>query len=747
MTKSVPVFETSFPKMMEEQADDGVDDDWGEADALAMQVPQDMTSTSAGQAPAPTGSDGGSGDLPKPTNEPAESRPMAQHERGSPSGITPDDRLLAKLRADASNTCTNLVQSPADSNHRHEELARTYRDHNRSEGSISLGTVGDGVAETPDDRLAAKLRREINNDSSTSSSTGNTARFVTAGGSSSSVNYSTPDDRLGAKLCSSNNSQRLDETPDDRLSAKVLGTGGGATGSMNDAGNRSLRLGDIALPDRGATNSSNGLHTSGAGSHNMSKSQKLSESAEVGIGAFAVRGVEAAEYEEGRRSSRVTDDDDDDDDNNESLSDGILDAVVTVPCEQEQNKSRWANRKAMITLGICAVVILIAASVGAALAMRPSSTQECQLIELPKKSDHAFGVGLTVAISGDTIIVGAPDSPSGKGSVHVYDRNGKGTWTKLPTVLTPSSSFSGDMFGKAVDIYNDTIVVGAMMEYKLLPGQPTKVIGCAYVFSREKDRSWVERARLLAKIPSRSDQSFASAVAIHGDSILVAEPNKIISIETERDPVADKDIDSDYVGTIYFFERNVTEWILSQQHRRFSAGFGISVGIHAEIAVVGAEEKAYIFRKKQDKKWHLDSTLVTAEGSLSFGTSVAVSPRLVVVGDSGNDDIATHLGKAFVFANNGGTFEENTQISPSNRTSSAGFGTSVGVYKNQIIVSSDGNVGRVYLFKQDSVGNWTERYEGFPSDDTIGSSVAIYGDTAVVSTSHQVYTFDTSANC
>lgn len=119
--------------MMEEQADDGVDDDWGEADALAMQVPQDMTSTSAGQAPAPTGSDGGSGDLPKPTNEPAESRPMAQHERGSPSGITPDDRLLAKLRADASNTCTNLVQSPADSNHRHEELARTYRDHNRSE--------------------------------------------------------------------------------------------------------------------------------------------------------------------------------------------------------------------------------------------------------------------------------------------------------------------------------------------------------------------------------------------------------------------------------------------------------------------------------------------------------------------------------------------------------------------------------------------------------------------------------------
>ena len=722
--------------MIEKQADDEVDDDWGEADVLAMQqVPQDLTS--AGQTPTPTGSDGGSGDLPKPINGPAESRhnvPMT----GPSSGITPDDRLLAKLRADASNACPSLAQRPADSNHQ-SDLARKHCNHNRSEGSIPLGQIGDRVAETPDDRLAAKLCRESNNDSSNSFS-----NIITAGGSSSSFN-DTPDDRLAAKLCGSNNSLRLDETPDDRLTAKVLGASSGTTGSTMDSANRSLRLGDITMPGRGAANDSNRLHTSGAGSHNMSKSQKLTESAELGVGAFAVRGAEAAEYEEGRRSSRFTDDDDDDDDDNddESLSDGVLDAVVTVPDEQEKNKSKWPNRQARIALGICAVVVLIAVSAGATLATRPSTSQDCQLfVELPMKNENVVGSGSSVAISGDTIIVGAPNSPSGKGSVHVYDRSGEGTWKKLPAVLTPSSSFSGDSFGKALGIYNDTIVVGAMMKHTILPGQPVKLIGCAYVFSRQKDSSWVERARLHAKIPSRSDPSFASALAIHGDTILVAEPNKIISIETELEPVADKGIDSDSVGTVYFFEKRNNKWEMSLEHRRFSAGFGISVGIHAEIAAVGAEEKAYLFRKKENKTWHLDSFLITAEASISFGTSVAVSPREIVVGDSG---------KAFIFANAGGKSKEVTKISPSNRTASAGFGKSVGVYKTQIIVGSDEKVGKVYLFRQDSVGNWTETHMGVPSDYAVGNNtgsiVAINADTAVVSTSHHVYTFDTSARC
>ena len=70
--------------------------------------------------------------------------------------------------------------------------------------------------------------------------------------------------------------------------------------------------------------------------------------------------------------------------------------------------------------------------------------------------------GYSVAISGDTIVVGATPTTSARtrpGSACVFTRSGT-TWTPQQT-LTAADGAAGDYFGYSVAISGDTIVVGA----------------------------------------------------------------------------------------------------------------------------------------------------------------------------------------------------------------------------------------------------------------------------------------------
>jgi len=70
--------------------------------------------------------------------------------------------------------------------------------------------------------------------------------------------------------------------------------------------------------------------------------------------------------------------------------------------------------------------------------------------------------GISVAVAGDTIVVGAyydDDNGSASGSTYVFTRTGT-TWTEQ-TKLTASDAADGDSFGDSVAIAGETIVVGA----------------------------------------------------------------------------------------------------------------------------------------------------------------------------------------------------------------------------------------------------------------------------------------------
>ena len=132
-------------------------------------------------------------------------------------------------------------------------------------------------------------------------------------------------------------------------------------------------------------------------------------------------------------------------------------------------------------------------------------------------SDPATGAGFggPLALGGDTAILGA----SGNGSIgaaYVFERNlgGPGNWGEVKK-LVPSAGASGDRFGTAVAISGDTVVVGADRGNEI--GDP----GAVYIYERDQGGagSWGETKRLQAPTPSHD--AFGCAVAIDGDTLVV----------------------------------------------------------------------------------------------------------------------------------------------------------------------------------------------------------------------------------
>jgi len=149
--------------------------------------------------------------------------------------------------------------------------------------------------------------------------------------------------------------------------------------------------------------------------------------------------------------------------------------------------------------------------------------------------------GWDVAIDGNTIVVGAPlDKEKGRnaGAAYIFVREGV-EW-KQQAKLVATDGDSNDKFGNAVDISQDSVVIGTPKDEE--KGKDT---GAAYVFLQSGD-NWTEEQKLL---PSTSEVKgmFGHAVAIADDMAVVGAPLE--------DGV---DVDA---GAAYTFLRRGGEWV------------------------------------------------------------------------------------------------------------------------------------------------------------------------------------------
>ncbi len=156
--------------------------------------------------------------------------------------------------------------------------------------------------------------------------------------------------------------------------------------------------------------------------------------------------------------------------------------------------------------------------------------------------------GISVAVSGDTVVVGAygddssttgvnstpNESAPDSGAAYVFLRSA-GVWTQQ-AYLKPAAvgtSQVGDQFGISVAVSGETVVVGAWGEASSTtganstPNESAAQSGAAYVFVRS-GTTWTQQAYLkpTAVGTTQAGDLFGYSVAVSGDTVVVGAPTE-----------------------------------------------------------------------------------------------------------------------------------------------------------------------------------------------------------------------------
>ena len=244
--------------------------------------------------------------------------------------------------------------------------------------------------------------------------------------------------------------------------------------------------------------------------------------------------------------------------------------------------------------------------------------------------------GYTVAVSGDTAIIGArldDDGGLDSGSAYVFIRNGT-SWSQQAK-LTANDAAAGDWFAYLVAVNGDTAVIGAPFDDD---GHTDS--GSAYVFVRS-GTNWAQQAKLTASDAAIGDK-FGWAVAISGDTAVVG------AYENEA---------------AYAFVRNGVNWSeqakLTASDSAAGDSFGWLVAIDNDTAVIGAfrdddggtnSGMTYVF-ERSGSSWTQQGKLISSDlaANDNFGYAGAISGNTVIVGANQNNDDGTNSGSAYVF--------------------------------------------------------------------------------------------------
>jgi hypothetical protein len=409
-------------------------------------------------------------------------------------------------------------------------------------------------------------------------------------------------------------------------------------------------------------------------------------------------------------------------------------------------------------------------------------------------SEEGDMFGFSLAISGDTLVVGAiyessfatgvngdqsDNSSPAAGAVYVFTRNGT-VWSQQ-AYLKASNAWGGDAFGWSVAISGDTLVVGAYNEGGASSGVngdqgprsvETNASGAAYVFTRD-GTVWSQQAYLKASNTGRGDR-FGESVAISGGTIVVgASEEESIATGINGDQ---NDNSEQHTGAAYVFSRISTEWsqqaYLKASNTHGGEQFGLSVAISGDTIVVGAtgvdgnqqnqlannSGAAYVFTRN-DNEWTQQAFIKASNAGSAdfFGSSVALSGDTLVVGAVGEDGGAIDAGAAYVFKRSDVTWEQQAYLKASNKDRGDKFGRSVAIDNEIVIVGApnensgargvngdqgDGDPdnlaldsGAAYVFTHDG-DVWTQqaylKASNTDDDDRFGSSVDISGDTFLI---------------
>lgn len=399
-----------------------------------------------------------------------------------------------------------------------------------------------------------------------------------------------------------------------------------------------------------------------------------------------------------------------------------------------------------------------------------TSTPEQAATATPNDFDYKDFFGTSITVDEDTVVVGAPfdDDPNGKksGSAHVFDRSRDG-W-QLTATLVPDDGDDEDKFGTAVALTGDTVLVGADTD----EDPNGAYAGSVYVFERDAD-GWEQTSKFAADDGDSYDW-FGGAVAVSDGTAIVGarnddDPNgdeggsayvferrgdewnqvaKLADADGDSedqfgspielvDDIAmigsyDGDPDRTDAGSVYVFERVDGEWVqtgkLSPEDSEAYDYFGDSIAIAGDTALIGASQHrdsadenagaTYVFERRDDE-WTTTDKLFADDGDRRdwFGDSIGVADSTAIIGADGDEDPnGDEAGSAYVFERGAQGWVQTDKLTASDGDARDNFGGSIAVAGATAFIGARGDEdpngngngsGSVYVFER-SGGRWRQ---------------------------------------
>lgn len=311
--------------------------------------------------------------------------------------------------------------------------------------------------------------------------------------------------------------------------------------------------------------------------------------------------------------------------------------------------------------------------------------------------------GISVDISGDNIVVGAPNG-SGYGAAYVFSKQGD-SWTSSTQTakLTASDAGIWDGFGFSVAIFGDHIAVGAPNAGEFMTRS-----GAAYLF-RKSGAQWTNSTEtILFGYGGSTGDDLGYSVAISSDYVVAGSPNNHVTANSS--------------GGARVYKKNGSVWDDSFELYHIHASdpsindfLGWSVDISGRYIAAGAPGDdagaVYVF---DALGLFSNSTeiakLTTSDGEIDdmLGFSVSIFDDVIVSGALKDGDNGINSGSAFIFNKPSSGWTSTTeanQIMPFDGTSGDRFAHGVGISDNNIVIGAkyDDDNGRgsgsAYLFR------------------------------------------------
>lgn len=426
--------------------------------------------------------------------------------------------------------------------------------------------------------------------------------------------------------------------------------------------------------------------------------------------------------------------------------------LTTLPRPRVSNRANLSRSRSVTV----ALVALLVVTVGVLAA---TTFQDQRITHNAPKAKDQFAAERAAAMSGNTLIVGAPGDdlngvhPNNFGSATVFRRNGS-TWS-FEAELMAADAAVNDQFGVSVDVDGNTAVVGAFADGNM-------DWGSAYVYERTGS-NWTQ-VRKLTVNGLLANSRLGWDVTISGDYIAVAAIGAYKVFIFERDaagaggwsnlPVAvlpgggsaygeNIDMSGDILAVgargvhkVFLYDAGINFAQVGVVTGPGHAAYAYSLAIDGNTLAVGhpgattgqvtAHGGVYVYQRNQGgaNNWGLVQLALPGElagpgnpTALQMGTAVALSGNILVAGALSNDAYGTDSGTAYVFDRNAPSANAWGQVNKlfaSNAGAWRYFGASAAANDPTVFVGAPGYIpqnagltGEGYIFNDAREGGGT----------------------------------------